>query len=117
MEKKSIIIHAYKWDLISGSTEDGNQDVIHAWCLDRNSESYLLRFEDFPAFCHVELPMYIKGMKMQWNEKEMQIIYIMQFVIIWEMINLLLIIYKYRKRKSLLLQVTTKISYVNINVS
>jgi DNA polymerase elongation subunit (family B) len=69
-----ILSHAYKWEIVPGETCDDFDSVL-CWSLQRNSESCLLRFVDFPAFCHVELPMYIKGMKIQWSENSCNQIY------------------------------------------
>ena len=41
---------------------------IHLWCLDRESKPWLIRINDFPAFCYIELPSIIGGRHIQWDE-------------------------------------------------
>ena len=61
-----LFVHAYDWTTEDSYTEDDHV-AVHAWCLDRQSEPHLIRFTDFPAFCHVELPMYIGGRFFKWT--------------------------------------------------
>jgi DNA polymerase elongation subunit (family B) len=70
----TLTVHAYNWD-ISPGLEPGDQDIIYGWCLDRESKPYLLRFEDFPAFCYVELPLYINNNLVDWNATRCNEIY------------------------------------------
>lgn len=65
MEK--ITVHAYDYTSIDKYTED-DRTAIHAWCLDRESNPYLIRFNDFPVFCHVELPLFVNGQYYRWSE-------------------------------------------------
>lgn len=51
----SIIAHPYDWSIQDESTEDGHVSI-HAWCLDRESNPYLLRIEDFHPWLYCELP-------------------------------------------------------------
>jgi DNA polymerase elongation subunit (family B) len=71
LEKETLTVHAYDWKIRDEFDDDGHC-VIHAWCLDRNSNSYLLRFHDFPAFCHVELPMFVNQYRIEWSEYKAQ---------------------------------------------
>ena len=41
---------------------------INLWCLDRESKPWLIRVNDFPAFCYIELPSVIQGRYFQWDE-------------------------------------------------
>jgi DNA polymerase elongation subunit (family B) len=41
---------------------------INLWCLDRESKPWLIRVNDFPAFCYIELPSVIQGRHFQWDE-------------------------------------------------
>ncbi len=43
---------------------------INLWCLDRESKPWLIRINDFPAFCYVELPSVIGGRYFQWDEMQ-----------------------------------------------
>lgn len=61
-----LTVSAYDWKVIDASTDD-NHVAIHAWCLDKDSKPYLLRFNNFPAFCHVELPTIVNGRPYNWK--------------------------------------------------
>jgi len=69
----TVVGHCYKWDIHEVVEEDEPARVqIRAWCLDRktpdhDSESYLLRIENFSAFCHIELPKSINGRPKTWD--------------------------------------------------
>lgn len=62
-----LTVHGYDWTITDKYTED-DRTAIHAWCLDRESNPYLIRFDDFPVFCHVELPLFVNGQYMRWTE-------------------------------------------------
>lgn len=62
-----VTVHCYQWDVIDAEEADENVHI-HAWCLDTQSNPYLLRIEDFPAFCHVELPKYVDGRPFVWSQ-------------------------------------------------
>jgi DNA polymerase elongation subunit (family B) len=61
-----VIGHAYDWIVKDKSTDD-DRVAIHAWCLDRESNPFLLRFNNFPAFLNVELPPYVWGKRYNWD--------------------------------------------------
>ena len=63
----TLTVHAYDWTVEDRFTDDDNL-AIHAWCLDRQSKPHLLRINDFPAFCHVELPLFVGNRYMNWND-------------------------------------------------
>ena len=67
MEKEEIIVHAYDWMVEDNYTEDGHL-TIHAWCLDRESNPYLVRINDFPTFFNVELPLFVDGRSTRWTK-------------------------------------------------
>jgi len=60
-----LIVHAYDWTV--KDVYDDDHVAIHCWALDRESKPYLLRFTDFPAFCHLELPMFVRNRPYQWK--------------------------------------------------
>ena len=62
----SLTVHAYDWSVEDNYTDEGHT-AIHAWCLDRESKPYLLRINDFPIFCHVELPLFVSQRYMRWS--------------------------------------------------
>lgn len=65
-EPTLIKVHAYDWVIKDEYGDDGNV-VIHCWSLDKESQTNLLRFMDFPAFCHVELPMFVSNRYYTWS--------------------------------------------------
>ena len=65
--KEIVTIHGYDWILRNVSGEDEEHTAIHCWGLDKSSKPYLLRFTDFPAFCHLELPQFIRNRQYQWT--------------------------------------------------
>jgi len=71
--KETLTVHAYDWT-INDNFEYDEHVSINAWCLDRDSNPYLLRFHDFPAFCHIELPLFIRGRPMRWDEGKAKIV-------------------------------------------
>ena len=59
-------VHAYDWT-IKDMYGDDDHVSIHCWALDRFSKPYLLRFNDFPVFCQIELPMFVRNRVYQWR--------------------------------------------------
>ena len=69
MTSTTLTVHAYDWTIDdSASWNDKDHVAIHAWCLDRNSDPYLLRFTNFPAFCYVELPQFVGNSFVRWDQ-------------------------------------------------
>ncbi len=69
-----LTLHAYDFKVFDEYDENGNM-VIMAWCFDRESKPHLLRFHDFPAFCYVELPLYIGHRRINWSGYKAQQVY------------------------------------------
>lgn len=61
-----ITVHSYDWTV--EDQYDGDNVVVHIWCLGRDSTPYLLKIHDFPAFIYIELPILINGYFYRWNE-------------------------------------------------
>lgn len=61
-----LIVHAYDWITKDKYDDDGHL-AIHCWALDRDSVPHLLRFKDFPAFCYVELPLFVRNRRYTWT--------------------------------------------------
>jgi len=62
-----LIVQPYKWETLPSNDPEIN-DSIYCWCLDRNSQSYLIRINDFYSFCNIELPTYNNAHKpIDWN--------------------------------------------------
>lgn len=65
---KTLQVHAFDWTVRDLYGDDDDHVVIHCWALDRESQPNLLRFTDFPAFCHVELPMFVRNRIYHWRD-------------------------------------------------
>src|SRR5947209_1011981 len=65
-ENEVLEIHAYDWVVRDAYSDDGHV-AIHCWALDRYSKPYLVRFNNFPAFCYIELPPFIRNRWYNWN--------------------------------------------------
>ena len=69
-----ITSHAYHWEFEDQFTDDDRLSI-HAWTLNRDSEPCLIRFPDFPAFCYVELPLYVNRRLFQWTRNRAELIF------------------------------------------
>ena len=74
MATESLTLHAYDWK-VKDEYDDSGHVVIHGWCLDRDSKPHLIRFHDFPAYCHVELPLFIGHRRVNWSGYKAQQVY------------------------------------------
>jgi len=63
---KTLEVHAYDWT-VRDVYGDDDHVAIHCWALDKESKPHLLRFTDFPAFCHVELPIFVRNHTYTWR--------------------------------------------------
>ena len=59
---QSLTLHAFDWRV-----KPGEHDSIHCWGLDRNSQPLLIRYNDFPTFCWIELPEKVDGRPYHWD--------------------------------------------------
>lgn len=71
---RELILHAYDWQVEDPKHKDEHVEI-RAWCLDRDSNPYLLRFNDFPAICWVELPMTIGDKRVNWTKDKCLILF------------------------------------------
>lgn len=69
-----LTVHSFDWK-VHDEYDDNGKVVIHSWCLNRDSKPVLLRFHDFPAFCYVELPLFIGNRKVNWTSYKAQQVY------------------------------------------
>lgn len=53
-------VHSYDWN-VKDEFDDNGYVTILSWCLDRDSNPYLLRFHNFTPFCYVELPLFLSN--------------------------------------------------------
>lgn len=70
---ENVTVHAYDWVIHDKYADDGHV-AIHCWALDKESKPYLLRINNFPAFCFVELPTFaaLRGgwKNIVWNKSQ-----------------------------------------------
>ena len=64
---KTLEIHAYDW-VVRDSYGDDDHVAIHCWALDKESNPHLVRLNNFPAFCHIELPMFVRNRTYTWRK-------------------------------------------------
>ena len=57
---ETLKVHSYDWQIKDNFDDDGNVTIL-SWCLNEESKPYLLRFHNFPAFCYVELPLFLSN--------------------------------------------------------
>lgn len=75
-----IIQHSYDIT-VEDNFQNLGKSIIHIWCLDRNSDPSLLRVE-FPAFCYIELPEFVSGTPVQWdNASAFRVVKYLKFVL------------------------------------
>jgi DNA polymerase elongation subunit (family B) len=75
-----ITQHAYDINIIDNFQSSG-KSVINMWCLDQKSNPSLLRVE-FPAFCYVQLPQFVDGTPVQWdNMSATRVVKYIQYVL------------------------------------
>lgn len=69
-------VHAYNWEIrdkyVNVLDKNGDETgvkhtAIHAWCLDKESKPYLVRINEFPVFCYIQLPTYVRYRLFQWE--------------------------------------------------
>lgn len=66
--------HAYDWTVKDCYTDD-NHVEIQAWCLDRDSKPFLMRIQDYPATCYIELPTHIGRRNKIWRKSDAKLVY------------------------------------------
>jgi len=70
-----LICRPYSWKEKDRLDENDEKRLcIDIWCLDRQSEPLLLRIENFPCLCMVELPPKVNGYPKIWNKVECDIL-------------------------------------------
>jgi len=61
-----LTVHAYDW-VVRDKYAGSDSVNIHCWALDNESKPYLLRITNFPAFCYLELPKYVRYKVYEWD--------------------------------------------------
>ena len=67
LEPTIITQHAYDLQ-IEENFQNSGKTHIHMWCLDKQSNPVLIRITDFPVFTPVQLPVFVDGQPVVWNE-------------------------------------------------
>lgn len=62
-----ITQHAYDIQ-VEDNFQNSGKAHIHMWCLDRESNPSLIRITNFPVFTPVQLPAFVDGMPVSWDE-------------------------------------------------
>ena len=70
---QSIIVRPYQWE--EEDNPNTGQTRLYAWCLDRQSNPALVYFDGFPAYCYVELPLFVNGVPYRWNQGDADDVY------------------------------------------
>jgi len=60
-----LFLHPFTWDIVDEAGDFGGIQI-QCWAFDRDSKIHLLRIEDYPATCFVELPEKIEGNNVDW---------------------------------------------------
>lgn len=65
----------YQWIEKDRVTDEEEAHLcIDIWCLNKESQPILLRIENFPCLCMLELPVYVDGVYKNWNPSECDIL-------------------------------------------
>lgn len=65
----SLIVQPYEWKC---DDRDGFVSI-RIWAHDENSERVLIRIDDYQAFCRLELPLFVNGIRVKWNEAALRV--------------------------------------------
>jgi len=65
-EAEILTLFPYEW-VVKDKYTDDDKVAIHVWSLDKDSKPYLLRIEDFPVLCYLELPLVVQGQHREWK--------------------------------------------------
>lgn len=68
---ESVCLHTFDWIYRDGYGDEG-QSVIHCWGKNRENETVLIRYLDFPNFCYIELPTFVYGRVYDWNNSQVR---------------------------------------------
>ena len=67
-----LSLHPFSWEVVDEAGEEGSIQI-QCWCLDRESKPSLVRIEDYPATCFIELPTEIDGRRVNWFDRDVDI--------------------------------------------
>jgi len=65
-EAEILTLFPYEW-VVKNKYTDDDKVAIHVWSLDKDSKPYLLRIEDFPVLCYLELSLVVQGQHREWK--------------------------------------------------
>lgn len=69
MLQNPLTLQPFTWDVVDQAGEEGKIQI-RCWCLDREDKNYLIRIEDYPASCFIELPSSIEGRLVDWFDSD-----------------------------------------------
>ena len=70
---QSIIVRPYQWE--EEDDPKTGQIRLYAWCLNRQSDPCVVYFDGFPAYCYVELPLFVNRRPYRWNQADADDVY------------------------------------------
>ena len=65
--QSKVRVYCYHWEIRPSPINTNKKDIIYAWCLDSESNPYLLRFEGETPFFYLQLPEEINNNKIEWS--------------------------------------------------
>ena len=74
-----IKVYSYNWEIRKQPIETEKRDKIYSWCLDKESNPYLLKFEDEITTFDLKLPEVVGGKKVDWQVEHSKIINYINF--------------------------------------
>ena len=70
-----VVVRPYHWSYKDRVLDEcGKRLCIDIWALDINNDPYLLRVQDFSVLCMLELPAYVNGSAISWNEADVDLL-------------------------------------------
>ena len=66
--KDKIVTSIYHWEESDYQYINDSHTTILAWGLDRESNPIVLRFEEFPVQCYLELPTVVNKRSYRWTQ-------------------------------------------------
>lgn len=76
-----VIQHSYDIE-IEDNFQNSGLVHIHLWCLNRDSKAVLIRINDYEASCYLQLPTFVDGVPVYWDEYNVKrIVLYLKFVL------------------------------------
>lgn len=65
-DRINLKVRAIRWEVMNNI----ENIMIHCWAIDTDRQIHLLKIEDFPIICYIELPCYVNFQYHNWNRFE-----------------------------------------------